>query len=127
MIRCVKQFVGALTERFSEILLVKSLHIRILMGFADRQASVLLIDCASSLCKNPARLRRISATSDTSALARHDLNELIWGGSRLDFIEHLSRIAQTMNDCDANLQSIEIDLRFTDSLCSTHLVKLETR
>ena len=108
---------------------VYSLNIRILMAIAQRHLGILCIERLYPGLTHFIRHRHLrlwlSASSDASALAGHNLYEIIGFVFLFHLLYESSRILGTMNHCQTDGKPAHLYRSFSYALHSTHRLKMQ--
>ena len=75
----MQQPLRSLTQRFTQIFLIQSLDVRILMRFTQRLLCIFPIQCIGTCIQHlrVAMMQRLSASTDTATRTCHNLNHMI--------------------------------------------------
>ena len=109
----MQQPLRSLTQRFTQIFLIQSLDVWILVRFTQRLLCIFPIQCIGTCIQHlrVAMMQRLSASTDTATRACHNLNHMILIPPMANIFQQLTRITQTMSNTHLQFKTIQINRR----------------
>ena len=113
---------------FAVVLLVNSQNLGVLVALADGFASILAVDGFHTFADDVAVavVIGLASTTDATAGACHDFDEVVAVGVALAYLfHHLACVAETVADGDLHGQAVEVDSSGTNAVAIDAAALLE--
>ena len=118
---------GTRSARFSQIVGIKSLDVRIFMALAKRLIVIFLIESLRTLAQylHPTPVERLAATTYTTTRTCHNFDSMIGRCAAFNFFNQFAGIAQTVGDPYSYRGSVEIYCRTANAFQSAEFFEID--